>query len=75
MYKIKTGDADLITLDAADVYFAGKLVFTFHLAFHYINSMTSFHEKSQGSFISNWIGMKFGRIVLQVHMHKYASIG
>jgi len=27
MYKIKYGDADLITLYAADVYFAGKLVF------------------------------------------------
>ena len=27
MYKIQTGDADLITLDAADVYMAGKSVF------------------------------------------------
>jgi len=26
MYKINTGDADLVTLDAADVYVAGKLV-------------------------------------------------
>jgi len=46
MYKINTGDADLITLDAADVYFAGKSVFTFRLAFYCINSRTSFHEKS-----------------------------
>jgi len=27
MHKIKHGDADLITLDAADVYVAGRLVF------------------------------------------------
>lgn len=29
MQKIRLGDADLITLDAADVYTAGKYVFTF----------------------------------------------
>ena len=29
MYKIKFGDADLITLDAADVYSAGRFVMLF----------------------------------------------
>jgi len=36
MYKIKYGDADLITLDAADVYIGGRLVFVLQSLTHYI---------------------------------------
>jgi len=32
--------------------------------------MTSFHEKAHGSFISNYIKLKLGLIVLQVNVHQ-----
>lgn len=50
LQKISTGDADLITLDAADVYQAGKSVFIVYfccclIAEFYFSMLTPFHPQ------------------------------